>query len=326
MSNVSEPTATQSTHPGVTIDLETLLGFQSSQQARHAQANKRSGSFRRGDFRSLFRGQGMTFSEVRPYASGDDARSIDWRVTARRGGQPHTKLFEEEHERPVFLVVDQREHLYDHTLHRHRPQSGKRGVLLCLRELVAANQALYDRWQNPPHASSASSASTRIEGPSGDTLFQAVEALAHAAKPGSHVFIISDFLGFDTHNTPLAHALRHLSQHSNTYIIFLYDLLEAALPKAGIMRFSNLQQHVDVDTRNVTLRQKYHQQFLHRVQHIQQLLSDCALHGLLRGTHRVTDLSLLPTLQHHSWRQNDVNANWDIIQRAAIDWQTVAAE
>jgi len=58
-----------------------------------------------GGHRSAQRGRGLEFEEVRPYAAGDDARTIDWRVTARRG-KPHTKLFREERERPVWLVAD----------------------------------------------------------------------------------------------------------------------------------------------------------------------------------------------------------------------------
>ena len=60
-----------------------------------------------GPYRSPFRGRGMEFDEVRTYQPGDDVRAIDWRVTARTG-KPHTKLFHEERERPVLLVVDQR--------------------------------------------------------------------------------------------------------------------------------------------------------------------------------------------------------------------------
>jgi uncharacterized protein (DUF58 family) len=58
-----------------------------------------------GSHRSAYRGRGLEFQEVRPYVAGDDPRSIDWRVTARRG-RPHTKLFQEERERPVWLLVD----------------------------------------------------------------------------------------------------------------------------------------------------------------------------------------------------------------------------
>jgi len=58
-----------------------------------------------GNHRSAHRGRGLEVEEVRPYIAGDDPRSIEWRVTARRG-RVHTKLFREERERPVWLLVD----------------------------------------------------------------------------------------------------------------------------------------------------------------------------------------------------------------------------
>ena len=54
---------------------------------------------------SAFRGRGMEFDEVRAYQPGNDARNIDWHVTARRG-EPYTKLFREERERPLFILAD----------------------------------------------------------------------------------------------------------------------------------------------------------------------------------------------------------------------------
>ena len=59
-----------------------------------------------GPHQTRFRSRGIEFEEVRAYHPGDDIRSIDWRVTAR-SGKPHTKLFREERERPVMLLVDQ---------------------------------------------------------------------------------------------------------------------------------------------------------------------------------------------------------------------------
>ena len=58
-----------------------------------------------GEYTSAFKGRGMTFSEVRPYQFGDDIRQIDWNVTARTG-DPYIKVFEEEREQTLMLVVD----------------------------------------------------------------------------------------------------------------------------------------------------------------------------------------------------------------------------
>ena len=58
-----------------------------------------------GEYQSTFKGRGMSFSEVREYQYGDDVRNIDWNVTARTG-TPHVKIFEEERELTVMLLID----------------------------------------------------------------------------------------------------------------------------------------------------------------------------------------------------------------------------
>ena len=68
-------------------------------------ARELADSLKTGNFRSLFRGQGIEFEGVRDYIRGDDVRSIDWNVTARMG-HPFVKVFEEERELDVFIIVD----------------------------------------------------------------------------------------------------------------------------------------------------------------------------------------------------------------------------
>lgn len=63
-------------------------------------------AFVSGQYQSAFKGAGVNFADVRPYALGDDVRFIDWKVTARTGGEPYIKLFEEERELTVYLLVD----------------------------------------------------------------------------------------------------------------------------------------------------------------------------------------------------------------------------
>ena len=64
-----------------------------------------------GAYHSVFKGRGVEFAEVREYLPGDDIRAIDWRVTAR-SGEPHTKLFHEDHEQPITVAVDLRQSMY----------------------------------------------------------------------------------------------------------------------------------------------------------------------------------------------------------------------
>lgn len=86
-------------------DLDELLFLRGAARSLNLRAHGPARALLLGSHRSGHRGRGLEFEEVRPYVAGDDPRSIDWRVTARRG-RPHTKLFREERERPVWLLVD----------------------------------------------------------------------------------------------------------------------------------------------------------------------------------------------------------------------------
>lgn len=86
-------------------DLAELVALRGASRSLQLRAQGSARALLLGSHRGAHRGRGLEFEEVRPYAPGDDVRSIDWRVTARRG-RVHTKLFREERERPVWLVVD----------------------------------------------------------------------------------------------------------------------------------------------------------------------------------------------------------------------------
>jgi uncharacterized protein (DUF58 family) len=86
-------------------DLPELLALRGAAHGLRLTSRRLARALHTGGHRSVQRGRGLEFQEVRPYVSGDDPRTIDWRVTARRG-RPHTKLFREERERPVWLLAD----------------------------------------------------------------------------------------------------------------------------------------------------------------------------------------------------------------------------
>ena len=85
--------------------LEELLTLRAAARTLSLRAQGPARALLLGSHRSAHHGRGLEIEEVRPYVAGDDPRSIDWRVTARRG-RVHTKLFREERERPVWLLVD----------------------------------------------------------------------------------------------------------------------------------------------------------------------------------------------------------------------------
>jgi uncharacterized protein (DUF58 family) len=196
-----------------------------------------------GQYLSAFKGRGMEFDETRPYAQGDDVRNLDWRVIARTG-KPHTKLFREERERPVFLTVDYRAAMFFATrgmfksalaarlaaliawsARRHgdriggqifseagsvefKPEHGHRAVLRLLRALV-------DR------------AERSAGGDPKACLEDALARLPRHARPGSLVFVFSDF----RHLTAAGEAgLSRLARHCDGVLVFLSDPLEQRLP------------------------------------------------------------------------------------------------
>lgn len=86
-------------------DLTELVATRAATAGLRLTSRRTARALHAGSHRSIQRGRGLEFQEVRPYVNADDPRTIDWRVTARRG-RPHTKLFREERERPVWLLVD----------------------------------------------------------------------------------------------------------------------------------------------------------------------------------------------------------------------------
>lgn len=197
-----------------------------------------------GQYLSRFKGRGMEFAETRLYTPGDDVRNLDWRVTARTG-KAHTKLFREERERPVFLSVDYRASMFFATrgmyksamaarlaaliawsARRHddriggqifaesgnvelRPDHGHAAVLRLLKALV--EQA------HPP----------QVGGLAEPALEEALMHLPRHARPGSLVFVFSDFRQL---NPAGESALSRLSRHCDGVLVMIHDSLEQHLP------------------------------------------------------------------------------------------------
>ena len=230
-----------------------------------------------GDYQSPFRGRGMEFDESRLYQPGDDIRNIDWRVTARTG-KPHTKLFREERERPVFVWLDLRASMHfatrgkyksvlaaelaamiawsalnngdriggvifsDNEHHELKPQRGKTAVLRLINRIV--NDAT---WVNPAP-----------EGTGKQSLEHALLRLRRVARPGSLIFLISDFRYLDAQAEI---QLSRLSRHNEVAMLFVYDRLEQALPPPGRYKVSDGSREFLVDTSDNHLVRQYQQQF-----------------------------------------------------------------
>ena len=224
------------------IERADLLALRAQAAAVDLSSRRRVLTDLGGTHLSGFRGRGMEFEEHRPYAPGDEVRTIDWRVTARTG-TPHVRLYREERERPVILAVDLRPAMWFGTrncfkavlaaraaallawaavergdrvgglsfadgVHRERrPGGGRRSVMQFLHLLEST-----PRPQTPA---------------TGDLLGDALKRLIRAARPGSIVAVISDFRGLDEAGTRL---LGQLARRVELIAGFVHDPLERALP------------------------------------------------------------------------------------------------
>ncbi len=271
----------------VRVSVASLIGL--AHAARSLSLHHGDVRARRSDVRrSLFKGRGMEYDESRPYQPGDDVRHLDWRVTARTG-KPHTKLFREERERPVFLWVDCRAPMFFATRGRfksvaaaqiaallawsavhegdrigsviftestHReikPQRGKTGALRLFRELADLDEG----------AAATDDAAAAGDGPAGALL-----RLSHIARPGSLIFFISDFRGFDERaETRLA----QLAAHSETVLVFVCDALEERLPPPGRYRVSDGARDFHLDAADARFAADYAARFDKRATRLRAL-------------------------------------------------------
>lgn len=231
-------------------DLAELTALRGAARGLDLRAHRAALARLQGGHRSARRGRGLEFEEVRPYAPGDDARAIDWRVTARRG-RPHTKLFREERERPVWLVAD----LHPGLFFGSRRQF-KSAVLVRAAALLAwvaaqggdrVGAVLADRAGLPlvlaprgreagvlPILEALLAAQPRAPGiPADGGLAAAARMLRPLLKPGSLVLLLSDFTALDQATEDI---LAVAAAHSDLRLLWITDPLESAGLPAGNYR------------------------------------------------------------------------------------------
>jgi uncharacterized protein (DUF58 family) len=236
---------------------------------------------------SPYKGRGVEFDESRPYQPGDDLRTIDWRVTARTG-KPHTKVFREERNRPVFVWLDLRRPMLFATRgafkavraaelaaivawsavangdrlgglvfaetehHELRPALGARAALRLLQTICTESF-----WQPP---ASAATLETDAE--------RALQRLVRVARPGSLIVLLSDFrrLGADGERH-----LRQLAPHCDLMLVHCYDPVEAELPPPGRYRIESGGRSFTIETGSEVTRLRYQQRFTERRAMLQRL-------------------------------------------------------
>ena len=236
-----------------------------------------------GEYHSQFKGRGMAFSEVREYQPGDDVRSIDWNVTARLN-KPYIKVFEEERELTVMLLVDVSGSRHFGTLSQMKrdmvaevaatlafstianndkvgviffsdkiekfipAQKGKTHVLHIIRELLSFEPTS-----------------------TGTNIAQALQYFSNALKRHCTVFLISDFIGIENLEKPLMIA----SNRHEVNAIQIYDRRDTELPNLGLVQFRDAESGEDiwVDTSLKTIREEYAMAWTRNQNQIEQIFT-----------------------------------------------------
>jgi uncharacterized protein (DUF58 family) len=204
-----------------------------------------------GLHRSVHKGRGMDFAESRMYQPGDDIRTIDWRVTAR-SGRVHTKVFEEEREKPVLLWVDLRPSMFFATRGRFKSVVAADVAALLLWKTLKDGDRIGGLLQNGEHielkpSRSRSAALHFLRQLSDMTRNAAVNRksadllaswtrLRRVAQPGSQIFVLSDFRQA---NTAALRQLAMLAQHSQVTLIAIQDPFEERLPNTSSLRLTD---------------------------------------------------------------------------------------
>lgn len=239
-----------------------------------------------GEYHSAFKGRGMTFSEVREYQYGDDIRNIDWNVTARFNA-PYIKIFEEEREMTVMLLVDvsgSREFGSMTQLKKNMitemaatlafsaiqnndkigiiffsdrvekfipPKKGKSHVLHIIRELINFE---------PEHRTT--------------DIAEVLRYHTSAIKKHCTTFVISDFMDED-----FEHALMIASKKHDVVGIQVYDKREEELPNAGLMKLLDAETGKDlwIDTSSTAVRQHYAKSWYKKQDELHRVFTKCGV-------------------------------------------------
>lgn len=230
-----------------------------------------------GKYHSAFKGRGMAFSEVREYRMGDDVRDIDWNVTAR-SMKPHIKVYEEERELTMMLLVDVSGSRMFGTTDRL-----KKNTITEIAAVLAFSAAqnndkvgcifFSDRVEKfiPPkkgrsHVLTIIKELIGFRPESGGTdLAEGLRCLTNVLKKRSTAFVLSDFLDTTGDRADFEDALKIASGKHDLVSIRVYDRREAEMPDVGIVELRDAEtgERVWVDTSSKAVRDHYASSWRH---------------------------------------------------------------
>ncbi len=201
-----------------------------------------------GNYRSVFRGSGIEFEEVREYAIGDDVKSIDWNVSARMG-RPYIKLYREERELVLMLLIDVSGSMsFGTTDNRKRDVAAEAAAILAFNAIKNNDRVgailFTDRVEKyiPPKKGSAhiwrliKEIFTFRPAHEGTDIQAALTYLGHVCAKKTVAFLISDFLSPDT-----TRSLRTVSRRHELISLYVSDRGDLASPAGGIVHLHDLE-------------------------------------------------------------------------------------
>jgi uncharacterized protein (DUF58 family) len=284
---------------GIELSLGQLIEMRNKPIIQWLDPDSKVKTNRIGGFRSRFKGLGMDFDESRIYQIGDDIRNIDWRVTARTG-EAHTKVFKEERERPVFVLLDQMPGMFFGTAEvfksvlaskiaaqlmwntlsngdrfgamlfaeKHhiemKPSSNRRNCMRLLHRVVESHQKVLSETFSQNHDATSDNNNETVND-TNEQFSAALKRLKHIAKPGSLIHIISDFNQFDE---KCQRHLSNLTQHTDVHCMMVSDPIEKELPPAGLYGITDGFNDGLLNTQQNSLRQSYKRQFELKIEKI----------------------------------------------------------
>ena len=246
-------------------------------------ARKLSRNIFAGEYHSQFKGRGMAFSEVREYQPGDDVRSIDWNVTARLN-KPYIKVFEEERELTVMLLVDVSGSRNFGTLSQMKRDMMTEVAATLAFSTIANNDKVgviffSDKIEKFIPAKKGKTHVLHIirellsfePSSTGTDIAQALQYFTNAQKRHCTAFLISDFIGSGAMYKPLLIA----SNRHEVNAIQIYDRREAELPNIGLVKFHDAETGNDlwIDTAIVNVRNEYAQAWRNNQNELDQLFT-----------------------------------------------------
>jgi uncharacterized protein (DUF58 family) len=223
-----------------------------------------------GEYHSAFKGKGMSFKEVREYAAGDDVRFIDWNVSARFG-HPFSKIFEEERELTVMLLVDiSNSSLFGTHYGLKRDVATEIAAVLAFSAVSNGDKvgAIFysdkvEMYIAPKkgrqHALYIVREILSLEAKGkGTRLSTALKYFTNAIRQSSIAFVLSDFIDANYED-----ALRVAGKKHDLIGIRIYDQMDQALPDAGLMQLMDAETGLTqwVDTGSAFVRKKYEEHF-----------------------------------------------------------------